>query len=183
MLAAGLVIVVVMLGLLFLIARFHHRVPQGEALIRSGVGGMRVSFTGLICLPIAHKIETIDLTRKRLTASFRDQNSLTTRDGIEVETVAAFQVSVNREADDILRVAGEQGAKTAARLETLNELFAARFAEALKAAVGECDFETIDGERETFRGIVRDKIGAELKGYSLDAITLDHFGKKDWSAG
>lgn len=180
--AAVLVGVVVMLGLLFLIARFYQRVPQGRALIRTGMGGPRMSFAGLICLPIAHKIETVDLTHKRLTASFRDHNSLKTRDGIEVETVAAFQVSVSRNAEDILRVAGEQGAEKAAQIEMIEGLFAARFAEAVKAAIAECGFETIDGEREKFRGIVRENIGADLKGYTLHEIALDHFGRKDWSA-
>lgn len=178
--AAGAVTVAVfVIGFVAMIACFYRRVRQGQAVIRTGMGGSQVSFIGLVSIPVAHRIETIDLTVKKLTTAFSDDNSLKTRDGIEVETTAAFLVSVNREKDDILRVAGEHGAEKASALETIQKLFAARFTEALKAAVEECDFETIDAQREKFRGIVRDKIGPDLKGYKLHEIALDHFGKRD----
>lgn len=177
--AFGIMLTVSFLGIVILMVLFYHRVQQGKALIRTGMGGTIVSFNGIVALPLAHKIETVDLTVRKIDAAFRDQNSLRTRDGIEVEIVAAFRVSIGRRVEDILKVVGEHGAENGSKLETVSELFQARFAQALRAAVEECDFETIDARREEFRKIVREKIGLDLQGYTLHEIALDHFGKKD----
>ncbi len=181
LIATGVILLVVFLQLVAL-ARLYRRVNQGQALIRNGAGGTRVSFTGLICFPFLHKVEFMDLTAKRLNASFRDANSLKTRDDVEVEIVAAFLVRIAPMPEDILKAASSVGAARAGDQETLDSLFQSRFSDALQAAVRESDFEFIDQRREAFRDLVRQHIGAELGGYTLDSIALDHFGKRDWTA-
>ncbi len=166
----------------FLLSRFYVRPKQGQALIRNGVGGTRVAFAGLLCYPLIHRLETIDLTLKRLTVEFRDAGSLTTRDGIQVEVVAAFLLRIDPSPDDILKVADDIGAKKAADPEFLESLFLPRFSDSLKTAVQAADFQFIETERERFRAELRKRIGEDLSGFTLDSIALDHFGKRDWTA-
>jgi flotillin len=183
------IVLVIMVGVflvltvqLYALARLYRRSSQGQALIRSGVGGPRVSFTGLLCLPICHTVETIDITMKRLNASFRDEQSLTTKDGIQVEVVAAFLIRIERSPQDVLKVADTIGAAKAGDLEELAKLFQSRFADSLSASVRETTFEDLDRKREAFRADVIQRIGSDLYGYSLEDVALDHFGKRDWTA-
>jgi flotillin len=165
------------------LARFYRRVGQGQALVRNGVGGTRVSFTGMFCLPLLHRTEFIDITIQRINASFRDEQSLTTRDGVQVEAVAAFFIRIAQSPEDVLRVASTIGAAKAGDQEDLERLFQSRFAESLAGAVRESTFEDIDQRREAFRADVIQRIGSDLSGYTLENVALDHFGKRDWTAG
>ena len=47
---------VILLGLLVAGVRFYRKVEQGTALIRTGVGGVIVSFTGKLVFPIIHRL-------------------------------------------------------------------------------------------------------------------------------
>ncbi len=170
--------VVFFLGFVVLFSRCYRRVQQGQALIRTGAGGARVSFTGIFSIPPLHKCETVDLTNKKLIASFRDENALQTRDGETVDVVAAFLIEVERDPETILKIAGEHGADRANTQETLEELFLSRFSDALSRTVRDSDFQLIDERREEFRAKLRETIGPDLKDYSLKQIALDHFGRK-----
>jgi len=164
------------------LAHFYRRVSQGQALVRNGVAGTRVSFTGMFCLPFLHKTEFLDITMKRINASFRDEESLTTLDGIQVEAVAAFFIRIEQSPQDVLKVASTIGAAKAGVQEELESLFQARFAESLAASVRETRFEELDQNREAFREDMIRRIGKDLSGYTLDNVALDHFGKRDWTA-
>ena len=59
------VFVVFGIGFLVLIAKFYKKVEQGEAILRNGMGGTRVAFTGQMVYPVIHKIEKLDITVKR----------------------------------------------------------------------------------------------------------------------
>ena len=58
--------VIVLIGLLALFSRFYRKVDQGKVIIRNGVGGNKVSFGGILVLPIIHKYEIMDISVKRV---------------------------------------------------------------------------------------------------------------------
>jgi uncharacterized membrane protein YqiK len=53
-LVIGLLIIVAFLVLLF---KRYKKVPQGKALVRNGIGGTLVRFTGMFVVPIFHRVE------------------------------------------------------------------------------------------------------------------------------
>ena len=53
--------IVVLVGLLILIIKCYRKVNQGEALVRNGMGGTKVCFTGVPVIPIIHKAEIMDI--------------------------------------------------------------------------------------------------------------------------
>ncbi len=54
-------VIVIVVGFLALISRFYHKAQQGQALVRNGIGGTKVSFSGIIVIPILHKIQYMDI--------------------------------------------------------------------------------------------------------------------------
>ena len=59
-LIVGIVIAVFLLGLAVLVVKCYRKVPQGTALVRNGAGGTKISFSGMIVIPVLHKVELMD---------------------------------------------------------------------------------------------------------------------------
>ena len=56
-LVVAAIIIGVFLGVLILFSRFFRKVTQGQAIVRNGLGGTRVSFNGMVVIPVAHQAE------------------------------------------------------------------------------------------------------------------------------
>ena len=131
--AIVLVIVVLVFGLLALLAKFYQTVAQGQAMI---VNTMRaepeVSFTGKIVIPILNRKEVMDISLKTIEIDRFGKEGLICKDNIRADIKVKFFVRVNKSVDDVLRVAQAIGCERASHQETLDNLFSAKFSEALK---------------------------------------------------
>ncbi len=58
--------VVLVLGIVALMIRCWRKVLQGMAIVRNGVSGTVVSFSGLIVIPVLHIAEMMDISGKRI---------------------------------------------------------------------------------------------------------------------
>jgi uncharacterized membrane protein YqiK len=59
-----LVMAVIMVGLLILLVKCYRKVPQGTALVRTGMGGARVSTSsGMVVIPVLHRAEPMDISQ------------------------------------------------------------------------------------------------------------------------
>jgi uncharacterized membrane protein YqiK len=74
----------------------------------------------------------------------------------------------------VLEVARSVGTSRAADPSTLEELFTAKFAEALKTVARKLDFDELSRNREEFKDNVIRVIGTDLNGYVLDDVAIDH---------
>ena len=86
------VIVVVFLGFLALLVKCYRKVAQGEALIRNGMGGTQVSFSGKIVIPILHKVEYMDVSVKRIEIDRHGAQGLICQDNLRADIKVAFFV-------------------------------------------------------------------------------------------
>ncbi|MBA3502495.1 MAG: hypothetical protein H0T65_19180, partial [Deltaproteobacteria bacterium] len=124
---------VLLLGILILIARTWRQVDQGRAMIVNKMGAEpKVTFTGAIVLPIVNKMEIMDLSVKTIEVARKGKDGLICADNIRADIKVTFFVRVNKTVDDVLRVAQEIGCIRASQQQTLEELFQAKFSEALK---------------------------------------------------
>ena len=96
------------------------------------------------------------------------------RDNIRADIRVSFYVRVNPTADDVKKVAQLVGCDFASNPEKLIELFAAKFAEALKTAGKQMDFIELYEKREGFRTNVIGVIGEDLNGYVLDDVAIEY---------
>lgn len=172
-LIAGGVALVVLLIVLIAISRLFHKVEQGKALIVSKVRNVHVTFTGAVVLPVLHKAETMDISVKTIEITRTGQEGLICQDNIRADIRITFFVRVNKTSEDVIKVAQAIGTQRASDQGTLQELFNAKFSEALKTVGKHLDFVDLYTKRNEFRDRILAVIGTDLNGYSLEDAAID----------
>lgn len=169
-----IVIGTILVGVMFAMSRFYRKVGPEEALVKTGWGGMKVvSGGGMWVIPVAHRVEHMDLSLKRIEIARREKSGLICRDNVRADIEVAFFVRVNNAAQDILQVAQALGCKRASEKGALVELFDAKFSEALKTVGKQFDFVDLYTERDRFKDEILKHIGTDLNGYILDDCAID----------
>lgn len=169
--AAVLLIVVV---LLFTVTRLFRKVEQGKALIVSKMRKVDVTFTGQVVLPVLHKAEVMDISVKTIDIMRTGRDGLICRDNIRADIRISFFVRVNKTVEDVIRVAQAIGTARASDQNTLQELFNAKFSEALKTVGKQMDFADLYTKRDELRDRIIQVIGTDLNGYSLEDAAIDY---------
>jgi len=168
------IIFIVLLGLLAMIAKFYRKVDQGRALIINKLGTEPiVTFTGGTVVPVIHRAEVMDISVKTIELERRAHEGLICKDNIRADIKVTFFVRVNKTVEDVLKVAQSIGCARASDQQTLEELFVAKFSEALKTVGKRLDFEQLYTQREQFKDDIVDVIGRDLNGYSLEDAAID----------
>lgn len=165
---------IALVGFLIAMSRFYRKVGPEEALVKTGWGGMKVvSGGGMWVIPIAHRVENMDLSVKRIEISRREKSGLICKDNVRADIEVAFFVRVSNTTQDILQVAQALGCRRASEKEALVELFDAKFSEALKTVGKHFDFVDLYTERDQFKEEILKHIGTDLNGYILDDCAID----------
>ncbi|GGL05562.1 flotillin family protein [Mangrovihabitans endophyticus] len=167
------VIVLIALGVLFVVSRLFRKVEQGKALIISKVRRVDVTFTGAVVLPVLHKAETMDISVKTIEITRTGREGLICKDNIRADIRITFFVRVNKTVEDVIKVAQAIGTDRASNEATLQELFNAKFSEALKTVGKQLDFVDLYTRRNDFRDQIVAVIGTDLNGYSLEDAAID----------
>ncbi|MER7914316.1 flotillin family protein [Streptomyces sp. NPDC096068] len=176
-LGIGVLVAVVLLFVLVLVlvvGRLFRKVEQGKALIVSKMRKVDVTFTGQVVLPVLHKAEVMDISVKTIEISRTGRDGLICRDNIRADIRISFFVRVNKTAEDVIRVAQAIGTARASDKDTLQELFNAKFSEALKTVGKQLDFTDLYTKREELRFRIIEIIGIDLNGYSLEDAAIDY---------
>lgn len=168
------VAVLLVIGFLVVLIKCYRKVLQGQALIRNGMGGTKVSFSGQFVIPIMHRAEYMDISVKRIEIDRRDQQGLNCKDNLRADIVVAFFVRVNNTVEDVIKVAQSLGCKRASDRQALVELFDAKFSEALKTVGKQFDFAELYTNRVAFREEILQIIGTDLSGYVLEDAAIDY---------
>ncbi|RXG16845.1 SPFH domain-containing protein [Leeuwenhoekiella aestuarii] len=175
------IIAIIIGGVLFLaivyfaiIAMFYKKVHQGQALIRTGFGGTKVATDkGLYVVPVFHRVEIMDVSVKKIQIERLGVEGLICKDNMRADIKVAFFVRVNNDITYIKKVAQTIGVARASRIETLEDLFEAKFSEALKTVGKKFQFIELYEARREFRDEIVDIIGTDLNGYTLEDCAID----------
>lgn len=167
------VVLLIALGVVFFLSRMFRKVEQGKALIVSKVRRVDVTFTGAVVLPVLHKAETMDISVKTIEIVRTGREGLICRDNIRADIRITFFVRVNKTTEDVIKVAQAIGTARASNETTLQELFNAKFSEALKTVGKQLDFVDLYTKRNDFRDQIIEVIGTDLNGYSLEDAAID----------
>lgn len=176
---AVIFVFIILFGVLAMIAKFYVKVEQGTALVRTGIGQTRVSFSGMIVVPIIHRKEFMDISVKRIEIYRHGSEGLICKDNVRADIKVAFFVRVNNVAADVLQVAQSIGCRRASDINALIELFDAKFSEALKTVGKSFNFTELYTERERFKNEILQHIGTDLNGYVLDDAAIDYLEQTD----
>jgi len=175
-----IVVFVVLIALAFLVvggfvySALYKKVPQGKALVVSTAKNVEVTFTGRLVIPVIHKAEMMDISVKTIEIDRRATEGLICEDNIRADIKVNFFVRVNKAEEDVIKVAQAIGCERASQAETLEELFTAKFSEALKTVGKQMEFISLYTERANFRDRIIEVIGTDLNGYSLEDVAIDY---------
>ncbi|MGW0775949.1 SPFH domain-containing protein [Streptomyces sp. NPDC002835] len=167
-------VLLIAVGLLLIVTRLFRKVEQGKALIVSKMRKVDVTFTGQVVLPVLHKAETMDISVKTIDITRTGRDGLICRDNIRADIRISFFVRVNKTAEDVIKVAQAIGTARASDKETLQDLFNAKFSEALKTVGKQMDFTDLYTKRNELRDRIIQLIGTDLNGYSLEDAAIDY---------
>ncbi|WP_406155010.1 flotillin family protein [Streptomyces sp. NBC_00882] len=167
-LVAACLLAVLVVSLLF------RKVEQGKALIVSKLRKVDVTFTGQVVLPVLHKAEVMDISVKTIEITRAGKDGLICRDNIRADIRISFFVKVSKTVEDVIKVAQAVGTARASDRDTLQELFHAKFSEALKTVGKQLDFTDLYTKREELRYRIIEVIGVDLNGYHLEDAAIDY---------
>ena len=169
------IITVIVLGCFVLFAKFYHKVEQGHVMIINTLRAEpEVTFTGGMVYPIIHKREMMEISLKTIEISRLGKDGLICMDNIRADIKVTFFLRVNKTTQDVLKVAQAVGCVRASNQDTLENLFAAKFAEALKTVGKSMDFVELYQARDRFRDDIIRQIGDDLSGYVLEDAAIDY---------
>jgi uncharacterized membrane protein YqiK len=160
--------------ILVLLVKWYNKVPQGKAIVRTGAGGTKVTFTAMFVIPVLHKMEIMDISLKPLHIRRIGKDGLICQDNIRADIEVAFFVRVNKSAEDVIKVAQTLGCDRASHAETLVSIFDSKFSEALKTVGRRFDFVQLYSDRDKFKKEILDIIGTDLNGFILDDCAIDY---------
>jgi uncharacterized membrane protein YqiK len=169
----GVLAAVVLLTVL-VVSRLFRKVEQGKALIVSKLRKVDVTFTGQVVLPVLHKAEVMDISVKTIEITRTGRDGLICQDNIRADIRITFFVRVNKTVEDVIKVAQAVGTARASDRDTLQELFHAKFSEALKTVGKQLDFTDLYTKREELRYRIIEVIGVDLNGYHLEDAAIDY---------
>ncbi len=182
----GIILLIVGLAVFLIFAffvvlsAFYKKIPQGKAIVRTGVGGTKVAFNkGMYVVPVFHKMEIMDISIKKIEIARMQGEGLICKDNIRADIKVAFFVRVNKNVDDVINVAQNLGCDRASEPETLKSIFESKFSEALKTVGKKFDFIELYEARREFRDEILDVIGTDLNGYILDDCAIDYLEQTD----
>ncbi|EAR07826.1 hypothetical protein [Reinekea blandensis] len=171
----GGVIFGVLLFLALLFNAFYKKIPQGYAMIVNDMSAKpKVFFTGGFVLPVVHKMEVMKISLITLELDRRAKDGLICKDNLRADINVAFYLRVNETQDDVLKVAKAIGVDRASDREAVNELFNAKFSEALKTVGKKMNFLELFENRIQFREQIIEVIGQDLNGYVLEDVAIDY---------
>jgi uncharacterized membrane protein YqiK len=168
------ILFMMLLGIFSLFRAFYIKVEQGTALIVNDMTSQpKVRFTGGLIIPVLYKKELMRVSLITLQVDRRGKEGLICKDNMRADIAVAFYLRVNETAADVLRVAKAIGASRASDREAVDELFNAKFSEALKTVGKKFEFTELFEKRQEFRDEIVKVIGNDLNGYVLEDVAID----------
>ncbi|MCP4320297.1 MAG: hypothetical protein GY787_00240, partial [Alteromonadales bacterium] len=172
-LVGGVIAIIVLLAMTF--SAFYKKISQGHAMIVNDTSSKpKVRFTGGMVLPVLHKMEIMKISLITLEIDRRGNDGLICQDNLRADITVAFYLRVNETRDDVLKVAKSIGVERASDKEAVNELFNAKFSEALKTVGKKMNFLDLFENRIQFREEIIKVVGDDLNGYALEDVAIDY---------
>lgn len=171
----GMALLVLLAGFVTAFSKFYRKPGPEEAIVRTGVGGLTtITGKGMIVVPLIQEAHLMDLSVKRVLIARDGEDGLICQDNMRADIKVTFFVRVNNQPEDIKTVAETIGPRRASAQDKLEELFEAKFSEALKTVGKNFEFVKLYTERDQFKEQILRVIGTDLNGYVLDDCAIDY---------
>ena len=171
--AGFILLVIVVLGIW--ISSFYKKVSQGQAMIINKMGNKTVvSLNGAMVYPVVHKMEIMKISLITLEIERKGRDGLICKDNLRADIKVAFYLKVNPNTENVVKVAKAIGVERASDKDAVDELFNAKFSEALKTVGKQMEFLQLFEDRIGFREKIVEVIGDDLNGYMMEDVAIDY---------
>ena len=180
MTVAGIGLAVVT-GILIIITRLYVKTKADEALVRTGMSGMKVILSGgCIVIPVIHEIKRVPLDSLRLLMSRVDKDALITADKLRADIEAQFYVRVQPKIEDIQAAARSLGDKLQDSRKVA-ELVEDKLISVLRTIAATKTLEELNSDRNTFVAEVMKIVASDLmhNGLTLESVTISRLDQTD----
>lgn len=150
------------------------KIQPGRAGVKTGWGGIGVSFDWMIRIPLVQTFYVVDISVKKLEISRKGKDGLVCKDNIRADITVAFYIRVDATEESVRKVSQMLGPERVSDMAQLRELFEAKFSEALKTAGKQMEFHELFTERIKFRDQIQVTIGKDLDGFLLQDVAIDY---------
>jgi flotillin len=150
------------------------KIQPGRAGIKTGWGGLRVSFDWMVRVPLVQNYHIMDISVKKLEIHRKGKDGLVCKDNIRADIIVAFYIRVDATEESVRKVAQMLTPERVSDVEQLRQLFEAKFSEALKTAGKQMEFHELFTERLKFRDQIQGTIGKDLDGFLLQDVAIDY---------
>jgi flotillin len=169
----ALVVLVILAGLAVSVLCIR-KIQPGRAGIKTGWGGLKVSFDWMIRMPLVQTYHIMDISVKKLEIARKGKDGLVCKDNIRADITVAFYIRVDATEESVRKVAQMLTPERVSDVDQLRELFEAKFSEALKTAGKQMEFHELFTERIKFRDEIQNTIGKDLDGFLLQDVAIDY---------
>lgn len=163
-----------------LVINSYKKPKNGFVLVRTGFGGIRVSFTGIFAVPVLQRVDEMDVREKVLHVERKDDEALIFKDDIVADINIDFYVRVKNTVFDIIEVAQKVGCADAGKEEIIRNLFCGKLIESMQDVASQFDYYEVKKEPHLFRDsllTVFNKL--ELNGYLVEDIAIAKLKKHE----
>jgi flotillin len=150
------------------------KIRPGRAGVKTGWGGVRVSFDWMVRVPLLQTYHIVDISVKKLEIARKGKDGLVCKDNIRADITVAFYIRVDATEESVRKVSQMLTPERVSDLDQLRELFEAKFSEALKTAGKQMAFHELFTERIKFRDQIQETIGKDLDGFLLQDVAIDY---------
>ncbi len=168
----GIIFIIVPIGLMTVLC--IRKIQPGRAGLKTGWGGLKVSFDWMVRVPLLQSYHIMDISVKKLEIARKGQDGLVCKDNIRADITVAFYIRVDATPDSVRKVAQMLTPERVSDMGQLRELFEAKFSEALKTAGKQMEFHELFTERLRFRDEIQTTIGKDLDGFLLQDVAIDY---------
>lgn len=162
-------ILIIVLGYVFLISKLYKKSAQGKAYIRTGKGGVAVSFDGIMNIPFLYRIEELDLTMKSIDILDIKTKTLS---GNEISLSVHFQCNIPKVEKEILIAAQTYGCDTINDTHKLKTHFEPQFKQAIKDVLSKMDSKEIENDSYAISKQIKMNLGPDLNGLTISECSV-----------
>ena len=150
------------------------KIQPGRAGVKTGWGGVKVSFDWMVRVPLIQTYHIVDISVKKLEIQRKGKDGLVCKDNIRADIAVAFYIRVDASEESVRKVAQMLTPERVSDIDQLRDLFEAKFSEALKTAGKQMEFHELFTERTKFRDQIQATIGKDLDGFLLQDVAIDY---------
>ncbi|MEW5850572.1 MAG: SPFH domain-containing protein [Myxococcota bacterium] len=175
------VLLAVVTGMLLIVTRLYVKTKASEALVRTGMGGMRViKDGGALIIPVVHQIVRISLQTLRLEVSREGGDALITKDKLRADVRAEFFVRVQPDEESI-RSAARSFGDHMGDARFVRGLVEDKLVSALRTVAATKTLEELNTERDKFMEQVTHIVAPDLShnGLTLETATISKLDQTD----